>query len=65
MTHTPEELDKIRAELKYFGGKSKKRLIDFLKAREEGKKALSKLTPEPKNYRVNEVSSIKDILGKI
>jgi len=24
MTHTPEELDRIRAELKYFGGKVKK-----------------------------------------
>lgn len=63
--YTREQLDQLRAELNYFGGGTKKGMADFLKAKRAGEKALKELKPEPKNFRVNMVHSIKDILGSL
>ena len=63
--YTPEQLDQIRAELNYFGGKSKKKMREYLEAKRLGEKVIKDLKPEPKNFRVNMVHSIKDILGSL
>ena len=61
---TRDELDQIRKELKRCG-KNKKKLCEYVHARNDALKAMGFLKDQPKHYHINEVSSIKDILGKI
>jgi hypothetical protein len=64
MTYTREQLEHIRKELKFNGGRSKKKMADYLDSKKKALSLMKNLT-SAKNYKVNEISSIKDILGKM